>query len=179
MERNTEVSWSGLCDIFEDQKVFSSKGHGSCIGSVFKAYVKMIASSYLLYTFFGSFMWPSRTRNFLATKQIIFNSYRIFLDVKFGLTDIFSVFVDFSIVARALNRFSIDKSEKTEEEGSVEVWKREVWRKWFSINSTWRSRWRGNMRRQLTNLFLCPHLELKGYSGKCILRHSFGRVVGR
>ena len=89
----------------------------------------MIASSYLLYTFFGSFMWPSRTRNFLATKQIIFNSYRIFLDVKFGLTDLFSVFVDFSIVARALNRFSIDKSEKTEEEGSVEVWKREVWRK--------------------------------------------------
>ena len=82
----------------------------------------------------------SRTRNFLATKKIIFNSYRFtFLDIKFGLTDLLSVFVDFSIVARALNRFSIDKSKKTEEEGSVEegsveegsveVWKREVWRK--------------------------------------------------
>ena len=26
------------------------------------------------------------------------------------------------------------------------------------------------MRRQLTNLFLCPHLELKGYSGKMYLK---------
>ena len=77
-------------------------------------------------------MWPFQGPGIFWPKNklfLILTALHFFLDVKFGLTDLLSVFVDFRIVARALNRFSIDKSEKTEEEGSVEVWKREVWRK--------------------------------------------------